>query len=189
MLPRAKLTVAGRRQLVQRILAEGWPVARAAEAQGVSSVATAYQWLRRWPVEGDAGLADRLPRPHSSPRRLPAERERAILAWRRATRSAHRPERPQPHATPQQPPREPHRAGPTAGYIKSSRGSASPGGSVAVLAAGVGEGLAGLRDELPVVAPGVKRQLQHAVGAAVADLAVGRGVEASVAELLPPSRR
>lgn len=86
MLPRAKLTVAGRRQLVQRILAEGWPVARAAEAQGVSSVATAYQWLGRWPVEGDAGLADRLPRPHSSPRRLPAERERAILAWRRAHR-------------------------------------------------------------------------------------------------------
>src|SRR5918998_3256779 len=81
MHPRAKLTVAGRRLLVQRILAEGWPVARAAEAQGVS-VATAYKWLGRWRVGGDAGLADRSCRPHTSPRRLPAEREQAILAWR-----------------------------------------------------------------------------------------------------------
>ena len=44
---RAKLTVLGRRLLVERIVAEGWPVARAAEAQGVS-VATAYNWLGRW---------------------------------------------------------------------------------------------------------------------------------------------
>jgi transposase InsO family protein len=82
---RAKLTVLGRRLLIQRIIAEGWPVARAAEAQGVS-VATAYKWLGRWRTEGTAGLADRSCRPHRSPRRLPAAREQAILAWRQAHR-------------------------------------------------------------------------------------------------------
>ena len=83
--PRAKLTVAGRRLLVERVLEQGWPPARAAEAQGVS-VATVYKWLRRWRAEGLAGLADRSCRPHSSPRRLPAARERAILAYRAAHR-------------------------------------------------------------------------------------------------------
>jgi transposase InsO family protein len=82
---RAKLTVLGRRLLVERIVVEGWPVARAAEAQGVS-LATAYKWVRRWRVEGEAGLVDRSCRPHTSPRRLPAARERAILAWRHTHR-------------------------------------------------------------------------------------------------------
>jgi transposase len=63
--PRAKLTVAGRRLLVERVLEHGWPPARAAEAQGVS-VATAYKWLGRWRAEGLAGLADRSSRPHTS---------------------------------------------------------------------------------------------------------------------------
>jgi transposase InsO family protein len=79
--PRAKLTVQGRWLLVQRICQQGWPPARAAEAQGVS-VATAYKWLGRWRVEGLAGLADRSSRPHCSPRRLPAAGEQAILAYR-----------------------------------------------------------------------------------------------------------
>jgi hypothetical protein len=82
---RAKLTVLGRRLLVERIVAEGWPVARAAEAQGVS-VATAYKWLGRWQSAGEAGLADRSCRPHRSPRRLSPERERAIVEYRRAAR-------------------------------------------------------------------------------------------------------
>ena len=83
--PRAKLTVAGRRLLVERVLEQGWPPARAAEAQGVS-VATAYKWVRRWRTEGIAGLADRSCRPQRSPRRLPAPREQAILAYRAAHR-------------------------------------------------------------------------------------------------------
>jgi transposase InsO family protein len=83
--PRAKLTVAGRRLLVERVLELGWPPARAAEAQGVS-VATAYKWLGRWRAEGLAGLADRSSRPRTSPRRLPAAREQAILAYRAAHR-------------------------------------------------------------------------------------------------------
>jgi transposase InsO family protein len=83
--PRAKLTVAGRRLLVERVLAQGWPVVRAAEAQGVSA-ATAYKWVRRWRAEGLAGLADRSCRPLTSPRRLPGDRERAILTYRAANR-------------------------------------------------------------------------------------------------------
>jgi transposase len=83
--PRAKLTVQGRRLLVERIRDQGWPVPRAAEAQGVS-VATAYKWLRRRQLEGEAGLADRCSRPHRSPRRLAPEPEQAILAWRQTHR-------------------------------------------------------------------------------------------------------
>jgi transposase InsO family protein len=83
--PRAKLTVAGRRLLVERVLEQGWPPVRAAEAQGVS-LATAYKWLRRWRAEGLAGLTDRSSRPQRSPRRLPAAREQAILAHRAAWR-------------------------------------------------------------------------------------------------------
>src|SRR5215203_300988 len=83
--PKAKLTVAGRRLLVERVLDQGWPVVRAAEAQGVS-VATAYKWVRRWRAEGEGGLADRSSRPQASPRRLPAAREQAILAYRAAYR-------------------------------------------------------------------------------------------------------
>jgi transposase InsO family protein len=82
---RAKLTVHGRRLLVQRVCEQGWPVVRAAEAQGVSA-ATAHKWLRRWRAEGLAGLADRSSRPTTSPRRLSAAREQAILA----SRAAHR---------------------------------------------------------------------------------------------------
>jgi transposase len=83
--PRAKLTVAGRQLLVERVLEGGWPPARAAEAQGVS-LATAYKWLRRWRAEGMAGLADRSSRPHRCPRQLSAAREQAILAYRTANR-------------------------------------------------------------------------------------------------------
>jgi len=49
-------------------------------------VATCYKWLRRYRAEGPAGLADRSCRPHRSPRRLPPEREQAILAWRQTHR-------------------------------------------------------------------------------------------------------
>jgi leucine-zipper of insertion element IS481 len=68
--PRAKLTVAGRRLLVERVLEQGWPVVRAAEAQDVSA-ATAYKWVRRWRAEGLAGLADRGCRPTASGRSWP----------------------------------------------------------------------------------------------------------------------
>jgi transposase InsO family protein len=82
---RAKLTVLGRRLLVHRVIELGWPVVRAAEAQGVSA-ATGYKWVRRWRTEGEAGLADRSSRPHHSPGRLSPAREQAILACRTGCR-------------------------------------------------------------------------------------------------------
>ena len=68
----ARLTPSGRALLVQRVLQEGWQVAAAAEAAGVSR-RTAYKWLARFKAEGFAGLQDRSCRPHRSPRACPAE--------------------------------------------------------------------------------------------------------------------
>lgn len=82
---RAKLTVHGRKLLIERILEQGWAVPVAADAQGVS-VATAYKWVRRYRAEGDAGLHDRSSRPHRSPRRIRPDREAAILELRRTAR-------------------------------------------------------------------------------------------------------
>jgi transposase len=82
--PRAKLTVQGRRLLVERVLELGWSVPVAAEAQGCSA-ATGYKWIRRFTAEGHEGLHDRSSRPHCSPGRLSARREAAIVARRQAT--------------------------------------------------------------------------------------------------------
>jgi transposase InsO family protein len=82
--PRAKLTVHGRRLLVERVLELGWTVPMAAEAQGCSP-ATGYKWIRRFAAEGADGLRDRSSRPHRSPARLSARREAAILSRRHAT--------------------------------------------------------------------------------------------------------
>jgi transposase InsO family protein len=81
---RAKLTVAGRLLLVERVLEGGWTVTMAAEAQGCSA-ATGYKWLRRYRAEGHGGLQDRSSRPHRSPARLSHAREQAILQRRRST--------------------------------------------------------------------------------------------------------
>jgi len=78
--PKAKLTVFGRKLLVDRV-AEGWPPAHVAEQLGISR-ATAYKWLRRFKDEGEAGLADRSSRPYRSPRRLPDAVEAVVLAAR-----------------------------------------------------------------------------------------------------------
>jgi transposase InsO family protein len=82
--PRAKLTVQGRRLLVERVLELGWTVPMAAEAQGCSP-ATGYKWVRRFAAEGFEGLRDRSSRPRRSPLRLCPDREAAILARRQAT--------------------------------------------------------------------------------------------------------
>lgn len=81
---RAMLSVEGRRLLIERIRFGGWPVARAAEAQGVSR-ATAHKWLRRYDEEGWDGLVGRSSAPHRCPHRLSPEREQAILERRRET--------------------------------------------------------------------------------------------------------
>jgi transposase InsO family protein len=78
---RAKLTVLGRRLLVDRITVDGMAVAHAADMVGVSRQ-TAWKWLRRYEAEGLAGLEDRTSRPARSPRALPRARVEAILAAR-----------------------------------------------------------------------------------------------------------
>jgi len=78
---KAKLTVFGRRLLVDRIELEGWPIAHAAAMTGVSRQ-TATKWVRRYRADGLAGLEDRSSRPHRSPRRLAPEQVAAILAAR-----------------------------------------------------------------------------------------------------------
>ena len=62
----ARLNSFGRQLLVDRVMREGWSVATAAEAQGVSR-ATGHKWVRRYRLEGPAGLLDRSSRPHRSP--------------------------------------------------------------------------------------------------------------------------
>lgn len=78
---RAHLTVFGRRLLVQRVIEQGWPVAHAAKAQGVSRQC-AHRWINRWKAAGEAGLMDRSSRPHHSPRRTSVEVEARIIAVR-----------------------------------------------------------------------------------------------------------
>ena len=77
----ARLNVFGRQLLVSRIDLDGWPVAKAAEAQGVSRT-TAHKWVRRFRSEGWVGLEDRSSRPHRSPRQTGPEVVQAILAAR-----------------------------------------------------------------------------------------------------------
>jgi len=81
----ARLTPVGRRILVERIDVAGWPVAVAAESMGVSRE-TAYRWLRRWRIEGVAGLEDRSSRPRRSPNQTPVEVEDRICELRRTRR-------------------------------------------------------------------------------------------------------
>jgi transposase InsO family protein len=81
----ARLNFHGRLLLVQRIRVEGWAVAHAAKAQGVSRQC-AHRWLKRFCEEGEAGLEDRSSRPHHCPNQTPVEVEEAIVAMRRGER-------------------------------------------------------------------------------------------------------
>jgi transposase InsO family protein len=76
-----------RRLIVRRVDEEGWSLAQAAAAAGVSS-RTVSKWLARWRHEGERGLQDRSSRPRRIPRRTPLERERAIIALRRLRMTA-----------------------------------------------------------------------------------------------------
>jgi transposase InsO family protein len=76
-----------RRLLVERIEAERWAVAAAAEAAGVTE-RTAYRWLRRFRSEGEAGLVDRSSAPRRTPHAITAERIEVIAALRRLRMSA-----------------------------------------------------------------------------------------------------
>jgi transposase InsO family protein len=83
----AKTCPHSRLLIVTRVQEEGWSVAAAAQAAGVSE-RTAAKWLARYRSEGGAGLRDRSSAPHRIPRRTPASRERAIVALRRLRMTA-----------------------------------------------------------------------------------------------------
>ena len=78
----AKTCPNSRALIARRVLEEGWPLAAAAEAAGVSE-RTAAKWVGRFRLEGRRGLVDRNSAPHRRPRRLAAERVEAIDKLRR----------------------------------------------------------------------------------------------------------
>ena len=78
----ARMTVRGRALLVERIGEQGWPVAQAASAAGVSE-RTAHKWLARYRAGGAIALCERNSRPGRSPRRTPPGTAAAIERLRR----------------------------------------------------------------------------------------------------------
>ncbi|MDQ2939837.1 MAG: IS481 family transposase [Actinomycetota bacterium] len=70
-----------RRLIAKRVLEQGWSLAVAAEAAGVSEP-TARKWVRRFREHGEAGLQDRSSAPGRVPHRTPRDREQAILKLR-----------------------------------------------------------------------------------------------------------
>jgi transposase InsO family protein len=81
----ARLNPYGRQLLIDRVLGQGWSVATAAEAQGISR-ATGHKWVRRYRLEGPAGLLDRSSRPRRSPNATSAHEVQRIVAARQAWR-------------------------------------------------------------------------------------------------------
>jgi transposase InsO family protein len=77
----AKTCPHSRLLIVTRVQDEGWSLAAAAEAAGVSE-RTAGKWLARFRSEGEPGLGDRSSAPHHVPHRTPASLERAVTALR-----------------------------------------------------------------------------------------------------------
>lgn len=83
----ARSLPASRALLVDRVRKQGWKVAAAAAAAGISA-RTAYKWLARHRAEGASGLRDRSSRPRTSPTRLPADREALVVQLRRSRLTA-----------------------------------------------------------------------------------------------------
>jgi transposase InsO family protein len=78
----ARLTVRGRVFLVKRIVEDGWRVASASQAAGVS-VRTAYKWLARYRTGGEAMLTDRSSALARTPHATPAATVATVGALRR----------------------------------------------------------------------------------------------------------
>jgi len=79
--PNARTCPRSRRLAVGR-LEQGWTLAAAAEAAGVS-VRTISKWRSRYRAEGELGLVDRSSAPGWVPRRTPEERVQLIASLRR----------------------------------------------------------------------------------------------------------
>jgi transposase len=83
----ARICLHGRLLVVRRVLEEGWTLARAAGAVGVS-VRTVSKWLARFRAEGLDGLLDRLSAPELVPGRTAEERVELVAALRRSRMTA-----------------------------------------------------------------------------------------------------
>ena len=81
----ARLNYHGRRLLVQRVREQGWAIAHAAKAQGVSRQC-AHRWVKRFDEHGEDGLRDRSSKPHHCPGQTAPAVEEAVLACRREER-------------------------------------------------------------------------------------------------------
>ena len=77
----AALSWQGRRRLAARVLVEGWTLAAAAEAAGVS-LRCARKWVGRYRAEGEPGLRDRSSAPRRVANRTPADRVAVIMLLR-----------------------------------------------------------------------------------------------------------
>jgi transposase InsO family protein len=78
----AALSWRGRRRLAERVVVEGWTLAAAAAAAGVS-VRCARKWVGRYRLEGERGLSDRSSAPTRVANRTSEERVRVIVLLRR----------------------------------------------------------------------------------------------------------
>ena len=78
----AALSWSGRRRLAERVVVEGWTLAAAAEAAGVS-MRCARRWVGRYRIEGERGLADRSSAPKCVANRTADDRVEAIVRLRR----------------------------------------------------------------------------------------------------------
>ncbi|WP_414475456.1 leucine zipper domain-containing protein [Microvirga sp. M2] len=77
----ARMTPFGRALLVRRVRGEGWRVADAAQAAGVSA-RTAYKWLARFRIGGEGGLQDASSAPLRPAHRLSPDWIAGIAALR-----------------------------------------------------------------------------------------------------------
>jgi transposase InsO family protein len=83
----ARTCLHSRRLIVERVLVEGWTLAQAAEAAGVS-VRTVSKWLARFRSEGGDGLVDRSSAPGCVPHRTPEQRVELIAMLRKLRMTA-----------------------------------------------------------------------------------------------------
>jgi transposase InsO family protein len=78
----AKLGPKGRLVMVERVVAQGWSLAEAAAAAGVSD-RTCRKWVGRYLAEGEGGLVDHSSAPRTVANRTPEPVVEAIAALRR----------------------------------------------------------------------------------------------------------
>jgi len=78
----AELSLKKRGRMVDRVLGQGWSIAKAAEAAEVSE-RTCAKWVTRYKADGEVGLLDRSSAPHKVANRTDEQTVQAIAALRR----------------------------------------------------------------------------------------------------------